>query len=131
MFGLPQWVSLRQAEETRLWSELRRHEFLGTVCWSVTIQSEEECERRSRHIQNILKGPEPVTKKMRMLHSVFEVWSEFDKYVLQDQREATSDSGPAESQDAAVSHVRTPPTGSQQVLSRLGNISEYQAAAEA
>ena len=82
MYRLPMWVSVRKKEETRLWSEFRRHEFLGTTCWADTCQSENECLRREQVVTTVLKGPEPVTKRVRMLQDVCEVWNNFDKYVL-------------------------------------------------
>ena len=81
---------MQQAEETRLWSELRRHEFLGTICFSVTSQCEAECERRGRLAETILKGPEPVTKRVRMLQDVCQIWNEFDRYALAGQSEIRS-----------------------------------------
>lgn len=111
MFTLLKGTPLHQAEETRLWSEYRRHEYLGTVGWSVTSQSEAECEHRSRLAMSILQLPEPITKRVRILQEVVSVWNDFDKFVFAGCR-VTSDSQASMPDKTDGSNVEAAPSSS-------------------
>ena len=101
MFRRTTGSSQLETERVWLWGEARRHEYLGRVAYAVTIRSPEECCRRNRIAEDVLKSSELGPQKFTSLRNLVMLWSEFDRFVLGDR----ADHGEAATSSGSPTHL--------------------------